>query len=170
VAGADPIKTHSRRIFFGDSITQAGVGPSGYITRIGDMLKKQNLANEYELIGAGIGGNKIYDLFLRMEDDVLAKQPNLTFVYIGVNDVWHKRTSGTGTDADKFVKFYDAVIKKLQAAGSKVILCTPAVIGEKTDYSNESGWRSAAIFQTDSGSGRPSQSATLRSAEGFSGI
>jgi lysophospholipase L1-like esterase len=126
----------TRVIFFGDSITQAGVGPSGYITRIGDMLKKQNLANEYELIGAGIGGNKIYDLFLRMEDDVLAKQPNLTFVYIGVNDVWHKQTSGTGTDADKFVKFYDAVIKKLQAAGSKVILCTPAVIGEKTDYSN----------------------------------
>ncbi|GAB3906712.1 SGNH/GDSL hydrolase family protein [Larkinella knui] len=126
-----------RVVFFGDSITQAGVQPGGYITRIGDMLKKQNLANEYELVGAGIGGNKIYDLFLRMEDDVLAKQPNITFVYVGVNDVWHKRTYGTGTDPDKFVKFYDAVIKKLQAAGSKVILCTPAVIGEKTDFSND---------------------------------
>ncbi|RRB02369.1 SGNH/GDSL hydrolase family protein [Larkinella rosea] len=127
----------TRVVFFGDSITQAGVSPGGYITRIGDMLKKQNLANEYELIGAGIGGNKIYDLFLRMEDDVLAKQPTITFVYVGVNDVWHKRTYGTGTDPDKFVKFYDAVIKKLQGAGSKVILCTPAVIGEKTDYSND---------------------------------
>lgn len=127
----------TRVVFFGDSITQAGVSPGGYITRIGDMLKKQNLSNEYELIGAGIGGNKIYDLFLRMEDDVLAKQPTVTFVYVGVNDVWHKRTYGTGTDPDKFVKFYDAVIKKLQAAGSKVILCTPAVIGEKTDYSND---------------------------------
>lgn len=127
----------TRVVFFGDSITQAGVRPGGYITRIGDMLKKNNLANNYELIGAGIGGNKIYDLFLRMEEDVLAKQPNITFVYVGVNDVWHKRTYGTGTDPDKFVKFYDAVIKKLQAAGSKVILCTPAVIGEKTDYSND---------------------------------
>ncbi|GAB3929651.1 SGNH/GDSL hydrolase family protein [Larkinella terrae] len=127
----------TRVVFFGDSITQAGVSPGGYITRIGDMLKKQNLANEYELIGAGIGGNKIYDLFLRMDDDVLAKQPTITFVYVGVNDVWHKRTYGTGTDPDKFVKFYDAVIKKLQNAGSKVILCTPAVIGEKTDYSND---------------------------------
>ncbi|KAA9354601.1 MULTISPECIES: SGNH/GDSL hydrolase family protein [Larkinella] len=126
-----------RVVFFGDSITQAGVKPGGYITRIGDMLKKQNLSNEYELVGAGIGGNKIYDLFLRMDEDVLAKQPTVTFVYVGVNDVWHKRTYGTGTDPDKFVKFYDAVIKKLQAAGSKVILCTPAVIGEKTDYSND---------------------------------
>ena len=126
-----------RVVFFGDSITQAGVKPGGYITRIGDMLKKQNLSNEYELVGAGIGGNKIYDLFLRMDEDVLAKQPTVTFVYVGVNDVWHKRTYGTGTDPDKFVKFYDAVIKKIQAAGSKVILCTPAVIGEKTDYSND---------------------------------
>ncbi|GAB3259324.1 SGNH/GDSL hydrolase family protein [Larkinella harenae] len=127
----------TRVVFFGDSITQAGVKPGGYITRIGDMLQKNNLANNYELIGAGIGGNKIYDLFLRMDEDVLAKQPNITFVYVGVNDVWHKRSYGTGTDPDKFVKFYDAVIKKLQAAGSKVILCTPAVIGEKTDYSND---------------------------------
>jgi lysophospholipase L1-like esterase len=126
-----------RVIFFGDSITQAGVQPGGYIMRIGDILAKQNKAADYELIGAGIGGNKVYDLFLRMEDDVLAKQPDLVFIYIGVNDVWHKRTSGTGTDPDKFLKFYEALIRKLQAANAKVVLCTPAVIGEKTDHSNE---------------------------------
>jgi len=72
-----------------------------------------------------------------MEDDVLAKQPDLVFIYIGVNDVWHKRTSGTGTDPDKFLKFYEALIRKLRAANAKVVLCTPAVIGEKTDHSNE---------------------------------
>ncbi len=42
-----------------------------------------------------------------------------------------------GTDANKFVGFYEALITKLQAANAKVILCTPAVIGEKTDFSNE---------------------------------
>ncbi|GAA4405747.1 SGNH/GDSL hydrolase family protein [Nibrella viscosa] len=126
-----------RVIFFGDSITQAGVNPGGYITRLNGMLAKQNLASEYELIGAGIGGNKVYDLFLRLEDDVLAKKPDLTFIYIGVNDVWHKRSYGTGTDPDKFVRFYEAIIKKLQANGSKVILVTPAVIGERTDHSND---------------------------------
>jgi lysophospholipase L1-like esterase len=40
-----------------------------------------------------------------MENDVLAKTPDIVFIYIGVNDVWHKSTSGTGTDADKFEKF-----------------------------------------------------------------
>ena len=124
-------------IFFGDSITQAGVQPGGYITRVDSMCKKEKLGDQYEFIGAGIGGNKIYDLYLRMDDDVLSKSPDIVLVYVGVNDVWHKRTYGTGTDADKFEKFYQAVINKLKAKGSKVILVTPAAIGEKTDFSNE---------------------------------
>jgi lysophospholipase L1-like esterase len=124
-------------IFFGDSITQAGVQPTGYITKLGQMIEKQGLKDNFELIGAGIGGNKIYDLYLRLEDDVLNKKPDLVIIYIGVNDVWHKATSGTGTDADKFVKFYQAVINKIHTNGSKVVLCTPATIGEKTDFSNQ---------------------------------
>jgi len=124
-------------IFFGDSITEAGVKPGGYITKVGEMATKDNLAAQYEFVGAGIGGNKIYDLYLRMDDDVLARNPDVVIIYIGVNDVWHKRTHGTGTDADKFEKFYNAVIKKLQAKNCKVLLATPAAIGERTDSSNE---------------------------------
>lgn len=123
----------TRVVFFGDSITQAGVNTGGYI----DRLKKTMPADQFELIGAGIGGNKIYDLFLRMDDDVLAKQPDVVVIWVGVNDVWHKATSGTGTDPDKFVKFYEAVVKKLQAANVQVVLCTPAAIGEKTDMTNQ---------------------------------
>lgn len=127
----------TRIVFFGDSITQAGVGPKGYITQMKDLLQARGLGNQYELIGAGIGGNKVYDLYLRMEEDVLAKNPDVVVVYVGINDVWHKRTHGTGTDPDKYVKFYEAIIKKLQANNIRVVLCTPSVIGEKTDYSNE---------------------------------
>lgn len=123
-------------IFFGDSITQAGVQPGGYIKRIDSMCNAEGQKENYEFIGAGIGGNKVYDLYLRMEDDVLAKNPDVVVIYIGVNDVWHKASSGTGTDADKFTKFYQAIIKKLADKNIKTILCTPAVIGEKTDFSN----------------------------------
>jgi lysophospholipase L1-like esterase len=126
----------SKIIFFGDSITQAGVQPGGYIMRIDSMCAAAGQKENYEFVGAGIGGNKIYDLYLRMEDDVLAKNPDMVLIYVGVNDVWHKTTSGTGTDADKFVKFYQAVIKKLTDKKIKVVLCTPATIGEKTDFSN----------------------------------
>lgn len=123
-------------IFFGDSITQAGVNPGGYVKRIDSMAHVQGKMN-YDFVGAGIGGNKIYDLYLRMEDDVLSKNPNVVVLYIGVNDVWHKASSGTGTDADKFAKFYQAVIDRIKAKNAKIILCTPAVIGEKTDGSNQ---------------------------------
>ncbi len=123
-------------IFFGDSITQAGVEPGGYITVMKGMLEQQGVSN-YDLVGAGIGGNKIYDLYLRMKEDVLAKSPDITVIYVGVNDVWHKSLFGTGTDPEKFERFYRAVIKELQAAGSKVIVTTPAAIGEKKDYSNQ---------------------------------
>lgn len=126
-----------RVIFFGDSITQAGVGPKGYITQAGEMLKEKGKAADYELIGAGIGGNKVYDLYLRLEDDVLSKSPDVVFIYVGINDVWHKASSGTGTDPDKYVKFYEAIIKKLKAQNVRVIVCTPTVIGERNDNSNQ---------------------------------
>ncbi len=120
-------------IFFGDSITQAGVRGNGYI----NQLKKALDSTKFELIGAGIGGNKVYDLYLRMEDDVLIKKPDLVFIYVGINDVWHKLGAKTGTDYDKYLKFYQALITKIQANGSKVVLCTPTVIGEKKDGTNE---------------------------------
>jgi lysophospholipase L1-like esterase len=126
-----------RIVFFGDSITQAGVGPRGYITRLGQMLKDKNLADQYELLGAGIGGNKVYDLYLRMDSDVIARTPDIVVIWIGVNDVWHKTSYGTGTDPDKFQRFYEAIIKKLQAKNIKVFLVTPSVIGERTDNSNQ---------------------------------
>jgi len=117
-------------IFFGDSITQAGVKPGGFISLM------QASQTPYELVGAGIGGNKVYDLYFRMEDDVLKLKPEIVVIYVGVNDVWHKQTHQTGTDPSRFISFYSEMIKKMQSAGIKVIVCTPAVIGEKTDFSN----------------------------------
>jgi len=123
-------------IFFGDSITQMGVNPGGYISLMKEILVQQNVTN-YDLVGAGIGGNKVYDLYLRMPQDVIAQSPDIVVIYVGVNDVWHKATYGTGTDADKFEKFYRAIVKELQAHNIKPMLVTPAVIGEKNDYSNQ---------------------------------
>lgn len=126
-------------IFFGDSITELGVKRDryvGYILKLDSMLKKEKKDDQYELVGSGISGNKIYDLYLRMEEDVLARNPDVVVIYVGVNDVWHKTLLGTGTDADKFEKFYQAILNKLQAKNIKSILCTPAVVGERNDNSN----------------------------------
>ena len=123
-------------IFFGDSITELGAKPGGYITRVDSMCKLEKKSDQYEFTGAGKDANKVYDLYLRMEDDVLSKNPDVVVVYVGVNDVWHKTLLGTGTDPDKFEKFYQAILNKLKAKNIKAIICTPAVVGEKTDMSN----------------------------------
>ena len=135
ISAASPFKK-TKIIFFGDSITQAGVNKGGYIDRIQNFINQRSLQQKYELAGAGIGGNKVYDLYLRMEDDVLARDPQTVVIYVGINDVWHKTLSGTGTDLDKYEKFYVAIIKKLQAKNIKVAVCTPTVIGEKKDNAN----------------------------------
>ena len=137
---AMPIRENQQKrkvIFFGDSITEAGVKPGGYVDVLNKMFAEKQLAAKYELKGAGIGGNKVYDLYLRMEQDVLEQKPDIVVIYIGVNDVWHKSMYGTGTDPDKFERFYNAIIQQLKKQGIKIILCTPAVIGEKTDFSNQ---------------------------------
>jgi len=124
-------------IFFGDSITQMGVNPGGYITKIDSICRKQGMADQFEFIGKGIGGNKVYDLYLRLEKDVMAHNPDIVVIYIGVNDVWHKSGAGTGTDADKFVQFYQALIDRMKEKNIRIILASPAVIGERTDFSNQ---------------------------------
>lgn len=125
-------------VFFGDSITQAGAQPpGGYIVKLDSIIHKEHPADSIELTGAGIGGNKVYDLYLRMEDDVLKKNPDVVVIYVGINDVWHKASMGTGTDLDKFEKFYRAMIKKLQEKNIRVIVCTPSVIGERNDNTNQ---------------------------------
>ena len=126
-------------IFFGDSITELGVKEKpyrGYILELEDKSKAENKSDQYDFIGSGISANKVYDLYLRLEDDVLSKNPDVVFIYVGVNDVWHKTLLGTGTDADKFEKFYLAILKKLKDKNIKAVLVTPAVVGEKTDMSN----------------------------------
>ncbi|HQV65611.1 MAG: G-D-S-L family lipolytic protein [Saprospiraceae bacterium] len=131
-ADKKPIKI----IFFGDSITEMGVHQNGYIDLMQKRLDTEKKADDYQIIGSGKGGNKVYDLFFRLEKDVLSQNPDVVVIWIGVNDVWHKSTFGTGTDFDKFVVFYSEIIKKCSDKGIKVVCCTPACIGEKIDNSN----------------------------------
>lgn len=134
-----PAQKKTRVIFFGDSITELGVKEKpykGYVLLLDSLANAGNKAGQYDFIGSGISGNKVYDLYLRLEEDVLAKEPDVVVIYVGVNDVWHKTLLGTGTDPDKFEKFYSAILKKLREKHIKAVLCTPAVVGEKTDFSN----------------------------------
>ena len=132
-AAAIELKPGDRIVFLGDSITQAGDAPGGYV----DLVRKQlaNDGRDVTVIGAGISGNKVPNLEARLDADVIAKKPTLTVIYIGINDVWHSQ-NGAGTPRDVYEAGLRNLVGRLNDAGSKVLLCTPSVIGEKPNRTN----------------------------------
>jgi lysophospholipase L1-like esterase len=130
-------------VFLGDSITEAGVydkevgveyngelvypNHTGFITLI-----SKNISENTKLIGKGIGGDKVSDLLVRYKKDVIDQNPDIVFIYIGINDVWHKYDFGTGTDLDVYEIGLRKIISDIKDSGAKVVLCTPTVIGENT--------------------------------------
>ena len=129
------LKKGDRVVFLGDSITEAGAGPGGYVTLVREALNKEHKDLGVEVIGAGISGHKVPDLEKRLVRDVLSKKPTVVVIYIGINDVWHSQF-GKGTPKDAYEKGLSNLIGNIQKAGARVILCTATVIGEKTDGSN----------------------------------
>jgi len=129
---APALRKGERIVFLGDSITAAGVGKTGYVTLIKNKLAEKHPDLGIEVIGAGISGNKVPDLQRRLDKDVIAKKPTLVVVYIGINDVWHSEMNPPrGTPKDKYEAGLKEIIGKIRAAGGRVVLCTPTVIGEK---------------------------------------
>ena len=124
-------------IFFGDSITQFGAEPGGYI----DLLKKVS-KEQINIIGAGIAGNKVPDLQDRLNRDVLSHNPDRVIIFIGVNDVWHwhkiyEEQNIRGTLPEDFESGLQDLIERIQTTGAEPFLATPLAIGEKLNGQNE---------------------------------
>ena len=127
--------TTERVTFLGDSITEEGDRPGGYVDIIRQQLKRSDTAR-WAVIGAGISGNKVPDLQARLESDVLSKKPDLVVIYIGINDVWHFQLGIGGTPTVRYEAGLRDILARTRAAGARAILCTPTVVGEKPDGTN----------------------------------
>ena len=129
------LKSGDRLVFLGDSITQSGVRPGGYVSLIEHSIREQFDLGEITVIGAGISGNRVPDCLERLQQDVLDHDPTHVIVFAGVNDVW-KTTQGQGTSIEDFQSAYEQIIQRLQDAGCRVYVCTPALIGERVKPPN----------------------------------
>jgi lysophospholipase L1-like esterase len=125
-----------RIVFLGDSITQAGDKGRGYVVLVREAIAEAMPDAGVEVLGAGISGHKVPDLEKRLDRDVIAKKPSTVVTYIGINDVWHSKR-GKGTAKDVYEKGLRSLVDRIRAAGSRVILCTPSVIGEKATGENQ---------------------------------
>jgi lysophospholipase L1-like esterase len=128
--GLGPLAPGERVVFFGDSITQAGDDPGGYVDLVRRAIAAHAPGQGIGVFGAGVSGNKVRDLEERLHRDVLAKHPTRVVVYIGINDVWHS-LRGEGTPKDAFETGLRGLVGRIRDRASRVILCTPSVIGER---------------------------------------
>lgn len=132
-------KVH-RVVTMGDSITQMGGSPDGYVTLLGNALKSVNPA--IEVINVGIGGQKAPDMWKRFGTDVIERKPDIVTISVGINDVWHdfrnpqwsarvpEGNSGRGVKLPDYIKGVDSMVMAAQSAGATVILLSPTVIYE----------------------------------------
>jgi lysophospholipase L1-like esterase len=128
--GNQMVSKAARIVFLGDSITEAGVKPGGYVKLVENSLHYLYPEREIEVIGAGKTGNRVPHLLARFRKDVLPKAPTHVVVYVGVNDVGRGPPPGGNTGLKAYRNGLADLVKRIEGAGADAIVCTPGVIGE----------------------------------------
>ncbi len=125
------VKNGEKIAFLGDSITQAGARPNGYVRLTIRGLESAGV--KASAIPAGISGHKSNQMLARLERDVLSKSPNWMTLSCGVNDVWHGKR---GVNLADYKVNITKIVDRCQDAGIKVVLLTSTMIGEDKDNAN----------------------------------
>ncbi len=132
----------TRIVTLGDSITQGGGQPGGYVWLLDRYLNAAYPGTPITVVNAGISGHKATDMQARFERDVLAAKPQLVTISVGVNDVWHSfrdfktrrdypdGSLPNGVPLPVYVEKVEAMIVAAKAAGIRVVLLTPTPIHE----------------------------------------
>src|SRR5579864_5497936 len=131
-AGDLPVKDGEKIAFLGDSITQGGMGPTGYVTLVIQGLKANGV--HATAIGAGVSGHKSNDMLARLQRDVIDKKPEWMTLSCGVNDVWH---GAKGVPLDQYKQNITQIVEKAQAAGIKVLILTTMITENPEEPNNQ---------------------------------
>ena len=117
-------------VFAGDSITDAGrrEDPAGlgdgYVRIIAERLE----GSGHRVVNSGISGDRAVDLRARWGEDVLAHEPDVLTVLIGVNDMWRRYDMDDPTSAEQFREVYDELLGSLAGTGASIILMEPFLL------------------------------------------
>lgn len=131
-----------RIVFIGDSITEWGrfddeenLGEN-YVRIIHDYLKVTYPEKQLNIINKGIGGNRVTDLAERWEEDVIAQNPDIVSISIGINDVWRQLDNPEMDQVypEQFEQTYDEILSQLKAkTNARIIIMEPTVMAEGVD-------------------------------------
>lgn len=133
-----PLRGVRRIVTLGDSITQGGARPGGYVWLMDRYLKALYPQHPIEIINAGISGHKSSDMLARFQQDVLDRKPDLVTISVGVNDVWHGFTrehpAGYGprrVPPEQYETNVRKMIEMARAAGVRVLLFTTTIFEDE---------------------------------------
>lgn len=133
------IKKNDRILFIGDSITDSGRNRydaedlgNGYPLLIASHLQAEFPDKQLKFLNRGIGGDKLFDLKNRWEEDCLDLNPDVVSLLIGINDTWTNfsdRIQITEEELDQFEADYRFLLKSLfQRTDARVVLMEPFVL------------------------------------------
>lgn len=129
-------------LFQGDSITDAGRsreiernGGWGYATLVKAKLGYEN-PGKYQFYNRGVGGDRIVDVYARINTDIIQLKPDVMSILAGVNDVWSQIRWENGSSPEKYGKIYSMLIEEVKEAlpDIKIMILEPFVLhGEATN-------------------------------------
>lgn len=134
-----------RIVTLGDSITEAGKYPGGYVWLLERYFSALYPDRKIEIINAGISGHKATDMQARFQTDVIDKKPDLVTINVGVNDVWHaffdfqklqfypQGNLQSGVPLAEYRDKLNQMVQAAYAAGIRVVLLSPTPIREVLD-------------------------------------
>lgn len=132
-----PLRGVHQIVCLGDSITEQGGQPGGYVNLLQRTLMALYPAQQFQVINAGISGHKATDMQARFQRDVLSKNPDLVTISVGVNDVWHgfydNHPAGDGPRGVPLPLYREKILEMVdgaKAAKAKVVLVSPTLIHE----------------------------------------
>ncbi|MEV8374073.1 SGNH/GDSL hydrolase family protein [Kribbella sp. NPDC056861] len=127
----DPRRTF---VFAGDSVTDcgrrgdpAGLG-DGYVKNLYDAFGSQRP----RIVNAGISGHRAADLAARWQTDVIAEQPDLVSVLIGINDTWRRYDEDDPTSAEAFEHSYRELLDSVTHT-AQLVLVEPFLLAVKEE-------------------------------------
>ncbi|HET6383384.1 MAG TPA: SGNH/GDSL hydrolase family protein [Armatimonadota bacterium] len=136
----DALNGVHRLVTLGDSITQFGGRPGGYVWQMQQYLQTLYPNASIQVLNAGVSGNTSKDMLARFQRDVINRHADLVTISVGINDVWHgfdkDHPAGggpAGVPLDDFRRDVEAMVDTAQKAGARVALFTPTIFEDKPD-------------------------------------
>ncbi|MFA7175364.1 MAG: SGNH/GDSL hydrolase family protein, partial [Kiritimatiellia bacterium] len=105
----------------------------GYVAQVCGLLAAFRPDLHVEILNRGNGGDRTIELMERWQVDCIDLKPDWLSVFIGVNDVWRKRSEMQGgqrfVPLAEFVANYHVLLDQVAAAGiHNLVLVSPTLI------------------------------------------